>query len=120
MEDELIEKIEDQSKAIQDLEQKLYDQQQRNRRLRARVSAEQSWLILVVTGIMAIVVYPVYMIFTTPDIPTHCIIYRSVCEVTLKGVIPWHTDRSYGQYSSVADALEAAQELGCTVISQQE
>jgi len=91
---------------------------------RRRMWWERWWVSLtifvVVCCVLAVAGYPAYMALTTSSTPTHCRVIgiTSYGLFRLGGVVPWGSDLTYGYFTSVPDAMSAAEELGCEVRSQ--
>ena len=70
--------------------------------------------------ILTLVGYPLYMNITSSSSPTHCYIKRSANNGTsLMGNIEWGEDIVYGDFCSIEQALNAANEIGCGIVSRQ-
>lgn len=59
----------------------------------------------------------IYKVCSTPNQHTSCTIeYADIWgpnDYKLVGIVPWHQDHNYGQYSSVEQALQVAETLHC-------
>lgn len=70
-------------------------------------------------------IYPLYKVIITPRVVNHCIVEQHcwsdddhrVCDgrVRLTGVVEWGTDITHGVFDTVAQAVTAAELLGCPV-----
>ena len=70
--------------------------------------------------ILTLAGYPLYMSITSSNTPTHCYIKRNVNNGTsLMGNIEWGEDIIYGDFCSTEQALNAANEIGCGIVSRQ-
>jgi hypothetical protein len=87
------------------------------------------WLLLIfpTSGVSATAFYPVYKWMTSPNTVSHC--YTDVecrtdlingnqvhtCGFALIGHVDWHSDRRYGLFVTLKEAISEAAVAGCQV-----
>lgn len=99
-----------------DLSHQVQTEQRRNIFERAPIGLA---ILLATAFVLALAGYPIYKTFTTSTTPTSCEVEFSQGQCgdryTLYGIIPWHTDPSYGNYNTLEEAIEAAEIRGCSI-----
>jgi hypothetical protein len=118
----LIESNQDQNREIMDLKEDLAKVKRRVHRTQAKLRWENLWVapavFLVVLAGLFLSLYPLYMIWTAPNRPTHCYIQSMANRDPgtphwLFSSIPWHADLLHGQFATLEEAVQAADLLHC-------